>query len=136
MKQINNEPKYNNLKSSDVASKNNKLTEIAVPDKNETPKDRVNKKTTKKKVVKKKTARTKKKVTRKPKESKETVVSKVDAKPQPKNSHEKLSEIKTPEVAANTKLQSKEKKASEKNIVKKESVKTASNLMPWPSREQ
>ena len=133
VKQINNEPKYNDLKSSDVASKNNKLTETAVSDKKETPKDIVNKKTTKKKVAKKKTAQTKKKVTRKPKESNKTVVSKVDAKPQPMNNHEKLSEIKTPEVTAKTNLQSKEKKSSEKNIVKKESVKIASNLMPWPT---
>ena len=133
MKQINNEPKYNDSKSSDVASKNNKLTETAVSDKKETPKDIVNKKTTKKKVAKKKTAQTKKKVTRKPKESNKTVVSKVDAKPQPMNNHEKLSEIKTPEVTAKTNLQSKEKKSSEKNIVKKESVKIASNLMPWPT---
>ena len=133
MKQINNEPKYNDSKSSDVASKNNKLTETAVSDKKETPKHIVNKKTTKKKVAKKKTAQTKKKVTRKPKESNKTVVSKVDAKPQPMNNHEKLSEIKTPEVTAKTNLQSKEKKSSEKNIVKKESVKIASNLMPWPT---
>ena len=133
MKQINNEPKYNDSKSSDVASKNNKLTETAVSDKKETPKHIVNKKTTKKKVAKKKTAQTKKKVTRKPKESNKTVVSKVDAKPQPMNNHEKLSEIKTPEVTTKTNLQSKEKKSSEKNIVKKESVKIASNLMPWPT---
>ena len=133
VKQINNEPKYNDPKSSDVASKNNKLTETAVSDKKETPKHIVNKKTTKKKVAKKKTAQTKKKVTRKPKESNKTVVSKVDAKPQPMNNHEKLSEIKTPEVTAKTNLQSKEKKSSEKNIVKKESVKIASNLMPWPT---
>ena len=49
------------------------------------------------------------------------------------NNHEKLSEIKTPKVTAKTNLQSKEKKSSEKNIVKKESVKIASNLMPWPT---
>ena len=133
VKQINNEPKYNDPKSSDVGSKNNKLIETVVSDKKEAPKDIVNKKTAKKKVAKKKTAQTKKKVTRKPKESNETIVSKVDAKPQPKNNHEKLSEIKTPKVTTNTNLQSKEKKSSEKNIVKKESVKIASNLMPWPT---
>ena len=133
VKQINNEPKYNDPKSSDVGSKNNKLIETAVSDKKEAPKDIVKKKTAKKKVAKKKTAQTKKKVTRKPKESNETIVSKVDAKPQPKNNHEKLSEIKTPKVTTNTNLQSKEKKSSEKNIVKKESVKIASNLMPWPT---
>ena len=133
VKQINNEPKYNDSKSSDVASKNNKLTETAVSDKKETPKDIVNKKTPKKKAAKKKISQTKKKATRKPKESNKTVVSKVDAKPQPMNNHEKLSEIKTPEVTAKTNLQSKEKKSSEKNIVKKESVKIASNLMPWPT---
>ena len=133
VKQINNEPKYNDPKSSDVGSKNNKLIETVVSDKKEAPKDIVNKKTAKKKVAKKKTAQTKKKVTRKPKESNETIVSKVGAKPQPKNNHEKLSEIKTPKVTTNTNLQSKEKKSSEKNIVKKESVKIASNLMPWPT---
>jgi len=133
VKQINNEPKYNDPKSSDVGSKNNKLIKTVVSDKKEAPKDIVNKKTAKKKVAKKKTAQTKKKVTRKPKESNETIVSKVDAKPQPKNNHEKLSEIKTPKVTTNTNLQSKEKKSSEKNIVKKESVKIASNLMPWPT---